>query len=635
VLVSEFTSQAALDAAWKADERVPAYRDGVLRQLDFVDNHRNAKVYSLWITQKGIQQLFGDSNERPKDQLVFNGACWSNNLAAAFGSTAYFGYTQPASDLEVYSDLGLLLGRLDGLRDKSLHRDTASAWAAGGFTNTKINQLVYHAQPDTDSVVLSPDVSEIKYPDGQKVALPGTAGPFMIEFDAAMDTSVSPSSLLSVKGATVSASSWSSASELTLSLKQPSCADVCPVTLRIDARKAVSAGKFANWLDGNLDPAGGKPGVYPNGDDETIPFAFASWHEQTAPDPKPECSGFASVAAESPGDVWAVGEQGLGDCVPWGTLTEHWNGTAWSLVSSDSPAGTNDYLDGVGVAGPKDDWAVGFAETPDDTASALIEHSTGDVWSTESAPSSLGWYSSQLNSVSAASPKNIWAVGWGSPQQSAAFAPIVMHYDGSGWTQSTTKSGDDGGSTELLDVDAVSATSIWAAGFTASTDNDEIRAIMLHSSGAGFTEAILGGTTSGSSYSQLGSIAAVSPTDVWSVGYTSGLVGSVDVIDPLIEHYDGKTWDEVPSGLPTGIELDAVTAVNANNLWAAGYSYSGSGGQVIIHWDGKKWSRVVSPTVPFAHVYGMASSKSGYAVAVGSLDGEAPFVEAFTPSAPK
>ena len=318
LLVSEFTSQAAVDAAWNVDETDPAYQDGVLKKLKFVDNHRGMTVYSIWITEKGIHQLFGDSPQRPDDQLIFNGACWSNNLAAAFGSTAYFGYTKPASDPEVYGDLRRLLGRLDGTLNKGDDRDTERAWTAGGFTHTTVNQLVYHAQPDAKSVALSPDVREVEYPGGQDYSLPGPAGPFKIEFDAAMDTSVEPSSFLSVKGATLTDSAWTSPSELTLDLKSSGCAEVCPVTVTIASKLAVSAGKFHNWLDGDLDPAGGMTGVYPNGDDEQIPFSFASWHEQPAPNPGPSkgCGGLFSVTVGSPSDVWAVGAQGLGSCVP-------------------------------------------------------------------------------------------------------------------------------------------------------------------------------------------------------------------------------------------------------------------------------------------------------------------------------
>ena len=38
------------------------------------------------------------------------------------------------------------------------------------------------------------------------------------------------------------------------------------------------------------------------------------------------------MAVGSPSDVWAVGSQGQGRCVPWGTLTEHWNGKTWAMT---------------------------------------------------------------------------------------------------------------------------------------------------------------------------------------------------------------------------------------------------------------------------------------------------------------
>jgi len=622
LLVSEFTSQAALNSAWNTDQKNPAYRGGVLKKLNFVDNHRGITVYSLWITQNGVHQLFGAAKDRPADQLVFDGACWSDHLAASFGSTAYFGYTQPVTDAEVYSDLGLLLGRLDGTQDKAADRDTARAWGAGGFTNTANNQLVYHAQPNTDSVVLSSDVSDIKYPDGQDYSLPGPAGPFHIEFDAVMDTAVSPSSFLTVKGATLSNDEWTSSTELTLFLKNPSCSDVCPVTLAIAGKIAVSAGAFHNWLDGNQDPAGGQAGVYPNGDNEDIPFSFASWHQQPAPAPSPNCSQFWSVALESTTDIWAVGTQGLGNCVPYGTLTEHWDGKSWTVVPSQSPTGTNDHLFGVAAAGPKDYWAVGFTQVAGGAGDALIEHSAGSGWTGQTVPSG---YDAELWSVSAASPKDIWAVGYVNPSEFDPDVPIVMHYDGSWVIQPSPASGNDGGTTELLSVDAINGSDIWATGLTSNKASTKLRAIALHSTGGDFTEVPLGGTTSSSTYTELDSISAVSSADIWAVGF-------IDAEDPLIEHFDGTKWTQVPSGLPNGNVLNAVTATSPDNAWAVATSYVGSGGQVLIHWDGTKWSRVVAPTTKYVQIHGLASSKSGYAVGVGWSESAGEFVEAFTPS---
>ena len=42
----------------------------------------------------------------------------------------------------------------------------------------------------------------------------------------------------------------------------------------------------------------------------------------------------AGVAALGPNNVWAVGT------TITGTLVEHWNGAAWSVVPSPSPAGS-------------------------------------------------------------------------------------------------------------------------------------------------------------------------------------------------------------------------------------------------------------------------------------------------------
>jgi hypothetical protein len=204
--------------------------------------------------------------------------------------------------------------------------------------------------------------------------------------------------------------------------------------------------------------------------------------------------------------------------------------------------------------------------------------------------------------------------------------PLVMHDSNGTWSENFPKIGAADDDTELLGVDAVSATNIWATGFTVDDEDgvETIGAVMLHSTGGAFTEVELGGTTSGTTYSQLDSISAVSASDIWVVGYA-------DDLDPVIEHYDGTSWTEVPSGLPDSVELEAVTAVSPTSAWAVGESYSGSVGQVMIHWDGKKWSRVVLPPTKDALVYGLDSSNSGYAVAVGNVN-DAPFVEAFTPS---
>jgi hypothetical protein len=227
--------------------------------------------------------------------------------------------------------------------------------------------------------------------------------------------------------------------------------------------------------------------------------------------------------------------------------------------------------------------------------------------------------------VSAANPNDVWAVGYGQAAEFDNTTPMVMHYDGKSWvTEPEPADGDDGGQTELLSVDAINGTDIWAAGYTWNASNSTVRAVMLQSTGGAFTNVDLGGTTSSTTYTQIDSISAVSSADVWAVGY-------VDDDVPLIEHYDGTTWTEVSSGLPKGDILNAVTATGVDNAWAVATSYT-TEQQVLIHWDGTKWSQVVAPAVKGSLVYGLGSSKSGYTVGVGAVNDDSGFIEAFTPA---
>jgi hypothetical protein len=64
----------------------------------------------------------------------------------------------------------------------------------------------------------------------------------------------------------------------------------------------------------------------------------------------------------------------------------------------------------------------------------------------------------------------------------------------------------------------------------------------------------------------------------------------------LIENWNGTSWSVVPSPSPSGLgDLSSVTAVAANNVWAAGSGGGGSSGDLIEHWNGTTWSIVSSP----------------------------------------
>src|SRR5207245_3808245 len=82
----------------------------------------------------------------------------------------------------------------------------------------------------------------------------------------------------------------------------------------------------------------------------TLHYDGHIWQHVPSPSPLTRHLHFAqnwlrSVAAVSANDVWAVGETrdtdfpgGLDD-----TLTEHWDGSKWSVVNSPDPGGSNAY----------------------------------------------------------------------------------------------------------------------------------------------------------------------------------------------------------------------------------------------------------------------------------------------------
>src|SRR6266487_3619741 len=99
----------------------------------------------------------------------------------------------------------------------------------------------------------------------------------------------------------------------------------------------------------------------------------------------------------------------------------------------------------------------------------------------------------------------------------------------------------------------------------------------------------------GSGYNELYSITAVSANDIWAAGYGFNAGTS----NTLIEHWDGTQWVITPSPNPgPGAELRGVVAISATDIWASGSYYNGSVDQTLTeHWDGSTWNVIPSPNV--------------------------------------
>jgi erythromycin esterase-like protein len=115
----------------------------------------------------------------------------------------------------------------------------------------------------------------------------------------------------------------------------------------------------------------------------------------------------------------------------------------------------------------------------------------------------------------------------------------------------------------------------------------------------------------------LNGVAAVSAHSVWAVG--SAATGK-----PLIEHWDGRDWRQVPSASPRGAQeslLNAVAATGSSTAWAVGYYNTGKTIKTLIErWNGRGWVQVTSPNPGGVHgsfLLGVAAAGSSSAWAVG------------------
>jgi hypothetical protein len=135
---------------------------------------------------------------------------------------------------------------------------------------------------------------------------------------------------------------------------------------------------------------------------------------------------FNGIKANSPSDVWAVGDSGVVDVPGSQTLIEHFNGTAWSIVPSPSP-GSIAILGGVTTSNAANNvWAVG-ADTPAGTSGrqTLTLDWNGTAWHVVSSPNpaSTDGVGAVATNTGAAI---VWAVGESGP--AGSFNPLVLQH---------------------------------------------------------------------------------------------------------------------------------------------------------------------------------------------------------------
>jgi hypothetical protein len=168
------------------------------------------------------------------------------------------------------------------------------------------------------------------------------------------------------------------------------------------------------------------------------------------------------LTALSPTDVWAAGGITTPDHVPLVPAAEHWDGTSWSLVSVPNPNPGAIYYDitlsGIAAIAANDIWAVGSFNTwPNgNDIHTLTEHWDGTSWSIIPSPTA-GF----LKAVSARSDGTVVAVGF-------TTLPVPLIYQNAASAPKTPTAVGAPTSTMPAPLDAAAVDQLFAAAIAAN-----------------------------------------------------------------------------------------------------------------------------------------------------------------------
>lgn len=153
----------------------------------------------------------------------------------------------------------------------------------------------------------------------------------------------------------------------------------------------------------------------------------SQWSIVSSPQPEGSIqSQLLGVTAISANNVWAVGRaDGKRDA---STLIEHWKGSQWSIVSSPNTRQPGNILMAVTAISASNIWATGssFAEFGSYLSRSLIEHWNGSAWGIVSSPTGVSNPSTLQAVTSVPTLTAIWAVG--SHFSSTLSEPLIERY---------------------------------------------------------------------------------------------------------------------------------------------------------------------------------------------------------------
>jgi hypothetical protein len=310
------------------------------------------------------------------------------------------------------------------------------------------------------------------------------------------------------------------------------------------------------------------------------------------------------------------------------TLTEHWDGTSWVIVSSPNASGAPfNVLKGVTCLSSSNCTVVGFSYSG--TERTLIEHWNGSFWTVTASPNTSPTDDNELLSVACTLASDCWAVGYFASNTTAQ--TLIEHWDGTSWAIIASPNMTGAQLNILNSVTCSEATNCWTVGYYGITTGltNPYQALIEHWNGISWS--IAHPTNLLPPSSALFSVNCGSASDCWAVGLTQTQPPTgLPFYATLVEHWNGILWTVASSPNTAPMQdngLLGVSCLSASNCWAVGGYYSGLFEQTTVqHWDSVSWSLLTSPNRPptetHNHLYDATCISASQCWAVGSYTGD-------------
>jgi hypothetical protein len=299
----------------------------------------------------------------------------------------------------------------------------------------------------------------------------------------------------------------------------------------------------------------------------------------------PQSDEILSVSASSAANAWAVGQDSFTSSCDMCLFTAHWNGSKWQTIPT--PPGLLHQINrlvgyaAVAATAGKRAWIFVWGENNElGTTELSAVEWTGTSWS----PVHNFPGSPSLTAAAASGPDDVWGFG---TTGSRGQTPWAVHYNGKRWSQVAIP-------VSVSQASGSAAAGDWVTGTGAAQPG---RIEVLHwSKGAWRNLSLPKISVPEGDQMRPGLIAAATPASVW----TTVTVASTTVegrVTTVLLHWNGKAWSKVP--LPKGVNVYGLASDGHGGFWAASYTVNKPSalpaGLVMYHYAGGHWTRVAVP----------------------------------------